>query len=197
MRENVECFAYPHGVSPILLIPLRFNANRAHCSAHASSATAPAKASIADLIRVRVRSRPSTTIVSKSGGVAVLPVIATRMGMKSCPAFHPKSAANPRRQTSICSRFQSSRDWRLSYARSNASSESDGDCFFATRSFGSGVTSSAKKKSSTDGASARFFRRSCSSATANRERRTGRLCPDRSCRPPPGMGQCGLLGHPR
>ena len=43
-----------------------------------------------------VRSRPSATSVSNSGGVAVRPVTATRMAMNRSPAFQPRSSARAR-----------------------------------------------------------------------------------------------------
>ena len=50
--------------------------------------------------RARVRSKPSATSVSNSGGVAVRPVTATRIAMKRSPAFQPRASASPRRVAS-------------------------------------------------------------------------------------------------
>ena len=46
--------------------------------------------------RASVRSRPSATSVSNSGGVAVRPVTATRMAMNRSPAFQPRASASAR-----------------------------------------------------------------------------------------------------
>ncbi len=46
--------------------------------------------------RSRVRSSPSATSVSNSGGVAVRPVIATRMAMNRSPTFQPCASASAR-----------------------------------------------------------------------------------------------------
>ena len=64
------------------------------------SAAAPVvvgrQASIARSSRSSVRSYPSATSVSNSGGVAVRPVTATRIAMNRSPAFQPRSSARAR-----------------------------------------------------------------------------------------------------
>src|SRR5260370_19025510 len=61
-----------------------------------SLTTCQASLAMACSIRCIVRSRPSTSIIWKRGGVALLPLIATRIEPKSCPAFSPTSAASSR-----------------------------------------------------------------------------------------------------
>ena len=57
---------------------------------------AAARTSIARSSRSSVRSQPSATSVSNSGGVAVRPVTATRIAMNRSPAFQPRASASSR-----------------------------------------------------------------------------------------------------
>ena len=57
---------------------------------------AAASRAIAASSRASVRSRPRATSVSNSGGVAVRPVVATRIAMNRSPAFQPRASTSSR-----------------------------------------------------------------------------------------------------
>src|SRR5687767_13540180 len=72
-------------------------------------------------IRWRTRGFPMASMVSKRPGVAVLPVIATRIGIKRGPGFIPSSAASPRRTSSKAAAEKSSTPSRALRAAAKSS----------------------------------------------------------------------------
>src|SRR5713226_1406233 len=87
--------------------------------------------------RCSVFSRPSTSIVSVSGGDCVLPVSATRTLMNTSPVFHCRSASSARNASSsaaACHGRNSSMRSRTALSQLGTSS---GDAFLGTSSAGS------------------------------------------------------------
>ena len=85
-----------------------------------SGAGTAARLAIAASMRASVRSRPSATSVSNSGGVAVIPVVATRIAMNRSPAFQPRASTSSRSGGSSSSASQVTPSWAASRSRAAA-----------------------------------------------------------------------------
>ncbi len=114
--------------------------------------------------RLRTRSLPRASIVSKMPGVAVRPVIATLRGINTWPALIPIVSARLRKACSIASWLNSLSSANAARLRCNITWVSSGVDFFCTRSsfFGTAI-SSLRKKSTSSLISVSHFNLSCTS----------------------------------